>query len=88
MAQIKPGSHLAGPPTANEMTITNGDALAFSTPHGAPGLTKREHFAGLTMLGLLASIGQHDVSEFSELASDAVLAADALIAKLNSPEAS
>lgn len=50
------------------------------------GLTKREYFAAKAMQGLLASLGQHDVTDYYELASDAVLAADALIHKLNAGE--
>jgi hypothetical protein len=46
------------------------------------GLTKREYLAGLAMQGLLASIGQHDVTDYNELASDASMAADALLKEL------
>ena len=46
------------------------------------GLTKREYFAAMAMQGLIASWGQHDVTDFGEIASDAVLAADALLAEL------
>ncbi|UTA78996.1 hypothetical protein J4377_13645 [Halomonas sp. XH26] len=44
------------------------------------GLSKREHFAGLAMQGLLAS-GPHDCDEHG-VAHDAVLNADALLAAL------
>lgn len=68
--------------------MTNGNDVAYPVDCGegnfTPGLTKREYIATSMMEGLIASIGQHDVSEFSELADDAVLATDALIAKLNS----
>jgi len=47
------------------------------------GLTKREYFAATMMQGLLASWGQHDVEDYRALASDAVLATNALIAALN-----
>lgn len=47
------------------------------------GITLRQHYAGLAMQGLLASYGTHDVTEYSEIASDAILAADALIEQLN-----
>lgn len=50
------------------------------------GLTKREYFAGLALQGLLASLGQHDVTHYDELASDAVIAADALIIELQKPQ--
>lgn len=46
------------------------------------GLTKREYFAGLAMQGLIASFGQHDVTDSSEVAIDAALFADALLAEL------
>ena len=42
------------------------------------GLTKREHFAAMAMQGLLGSFGVHDVTAYDEIASDAVMAADAL----------
>lgn len=47
------------------------------------GLTKREQFAMAAMQGLLASLGQHDVTAASELASDSVLFADALLSELD-----
>lgn len=47
------------------------------------GITIRQHYAGLFMQGLIASWGQHDVTDFGDLANDAVLAADALINELN-----
>lgn len=47
------------------------------------GLTKREYIAVATMQGLLASWGNHDVTDYRELAADAVLAADKLIEALN-----
>jgi hypothetical protein len=43
------------------------------------GLTKREYFAAMAMQGLLASFNQHDVTNFTEFASDAFLMADAMI---------
>lgn len=47
------------------------------------GLTIREYFSAMFMQGLLSSWGQHDVTDFNDLASDSVKAADALIEKLN-----
>ncbi len=57
----------------------NGDALI----RGSPGLTKREFFAAMAMQPLLANahyvkIGAH----ISEIMSDAIRSADALIAEL------
>ena len=46
------------------------------------GLTKLEHFAGLAMQGLLSSYGRHDVTCYSEIASDAVMASKALLKQL------
>lgn len=57
-----------------------------SFPHGqyhTGGLTKREYFSSMMMQGLLASWGQHDITNFEEIASDAVRAADVLIEQLN-----
>lgn len=54
------------------------------TPEKEPaGLTKREYFAARIMQALISSWGQHDVTDYGELASDAVLAADKLLAELN-----
>jgi len=46
------------------------------------GLTKREHFAAMAMQGLLSSFGVHDVTAYDEIASDAVMAADALLKEI------
>ena len=50
---------------------------------GHNGINLREYYAGLFMQGLLAAWGQHDVTDYADLASDAVLAADKLINELN-----
>ena len=49
----------------------------------ALGLAKREMMAMHMMQGLISAWGQHDVTCFSQLASDAVLAADELLAELD-----
>jgi hypothetical protein len=51
------------------------------------GLTKREHFAGLAMQGLLACT-QHNIdrTHVDELTNTSVIIADALIAELNKTE--
>ena len=46
-------------------------------PHG--GMTLRDYFAAKAMQGLLASLGQHDVTNLSELASNAWATADAML---------
>lgn len=46
------------------------------------GLTKREMMAISMMQGLISAWGQHDVTSADELASDAVMMADALLAEL------
>ena len=46
------------------------------------GLTKREHFAGLAMQGLLASLTADDNISSTELARCSALNADALLAEL------
>ena len=73
--------------------MTSADELVYPKPHQNDDgtlqynvhlcLTKREYFAAIFLNGLLSSIGQHDVTDFYSLSSDAVLAADALINELN-----
>ena len=46
------------------------------------GLTKREQFAAMAMQGLISSWGAHDVTDCDEIASDAVMMADALLSQL------
>ena len=54
---------------------------------GVPtGLTKREMMATHMMQGLISAWGQHDVTSADELASDAVMMADALLAELEKPQ--
>lgn len=74
------------------MNTNNGDMPArptFVAPnfdggfvYGEYGLTKREHFAAMMMQGLISAWGQHDVTDFGEIASDAAMAADALLKEL------
>jgi len=47
------------------------------------GLTKREHFAGLAMQGLLSNDKMIDAVNWEWIASNSVALADALIAELN-----
>ncbi len=68
---------------------TNANDTAFPIiylegSHVYPGLSKREHFASMALQGRMVSAipGAHNV-DFISLASDAVRAADALIAELN-----
>ena len=54
----------------------------------ATGLTKREHFAGLAMQGILAarsSVGMLNREELDWIAVRSYLAADALLNKSNQP---
>ena len=46
-------------------------------PHG--GMTLRDYFSAKAMQGLLASLGQDDMTGFSDLASDAWAMADAML---------
>ncbi|MEC8917150.1 MAG: hypothetical protein VX796_05970 [Pseudomonadota bacterium] len=66
--------------------MSNGDIPAMPVKSVADyqglGLTKREHFAAMAMQGLISSFGSHDVWNSSEVASDAVIFADALLAEL------
>lgn len=64
---------------------TDPNESAFCNGYEDPGLTKREHFAGLAMQGLVA--GDDGTSTAECFASDAVKIADYLIAELNKPEA-
>lgn len=63
------------------MSIKNGDMPAMPQPSewtGSKGLTKREQFAAMAMQGLKTG----DYHTFSDMASDAVMIADALLAQL------
>lgn len=66
------------------MSIGNDPAVPCTDPTGNMygGMTKREHLAGIMMQGLISSWGQHDVTDYTELAYDAVMAANALLAVL------
>ena len=65
------------------MTDTNGNDPAMPTSDKVyGGLTKREYFAGLAMQGLLAGPNIDDLSA-DQVASDAAIYADALIAELS-----
>ncbi len=46
------------------------------------GLTKREHFAAMAMQGNLKAFHDCDVTDFTEIAHDCVMMADALLAEL------
>lgn len=69
--------------------MKNGNMPAMPLPLGTEtekwcqGLTKREVVAMHMMQGLISAWGQHDVTCFSQLANDAVLAADELLAELD-----
>jgi hypothetical protein len=45
----------------------------------AKDMTLRDHFAGLAMSGLVGAWGAHDVQDYTEIASDAYLLADAML---------
>lgn len=44
-----------------------------------PGMTLRDYFAAKALNGLLASWGEHDVTDYNEIAHDAYMAADAMM---------
>ena len=46
------------------------------------GLSKLEHISAMAMQGLISSWGAHDVTDYDEMASDAVMAAKALLSQL------
>lgn len=62
-------------------TPSRADACAFPTVASDPGLTIREHYAGLAMQGLLAS-PEGEGLDADGIAKYAVRRADALIAEL------
>ena len=68
---------------AAPLSVTDAQ-LALLTANGAQvdiaGLTKREYFAGLAMQALAGSAAEY--TRFSEMAADAVVIADALLAEL------
>ena len=43
------------------------------------GMTLRDYFAAKALNGLLASCGEHDVTDYDEFAHDAYMAADAML---------
>lgn len=65
------------PNGADDRPYTLMDGEKFQERH-AMGLTKREQFAAMAMQGLIS----HDVTDYDEMASDAVMAANALLAQL------
>tara|TARA_R110002126_G_scaffold70280_5_gene177027 strand:- start:920 stop:1129 length:210 start_codon:yes stop_codon:yes gene_type:complete len=64
--------------------MNNADKPAMPSPHfeddELQGLTKREHFAGLAMQGIMANDQQY--LTWSDLAKDSVAVADALLKQL------
>ena len=58
----------------------SGDVLNSSDFEDGTGLTKREHFAGLAMQGLLS--GREGAPDFGRVARNAVFAADRLLDQL------
>jgi len=46
------------------------------------GINKREYIATSILNGLISAWGSHDVTDYNDLAHDAVMAADALINQL------
>jgi len=60
--------------------IHPGAAMDGQLVRDTQGMTLRDYFAAKAMQGLLAAWGEHDVTEFSEIASDAYRLADAMLA--------
>lgn len=66
------------------MTDSKDFAFCGPTDKGySSGLTKREYIATQMMLGLLSSVGSHDIDNYEDFARDAVVATDLLIDRLN-----
>lgn len=57
----------------------NGEAIWTNLSEG---MTLRDYFAAKAMNGLMASYGEHDVSDYDEIAADAYRLADAMIAAM------
>lgn len=64
-------------------TQTKKGVQTISYYYIANAITKREHFAGLAMQGLLSNSSQTDTTDFEWVAKHAVGYADALIEELN-----
>ncbi|MBL4798309.1 MAG: hypothetical protein JKY50_12910 [Oleispira sp.] len=69
--------------------MDNGDTLARpifdrngKARYGTSGLTKREHFAGLAMQGLLSNANLSGDSDCADVIRDSMDMADALLAEL------
>lgn len=72
--------------------MSRADACAFPSVMGDPGLTIREHFAGLAMQSVIASCsdgllktGEYGAAIDALFAQKAISLADALIAELAKP---
>lgn len=76
-------------PAANAGKATNGqhymtsDICYLENAELLTGLTKREYISIQVLNGLISAWGEHDVTDYNDLAHDAVMAADALIDALN-----
>ena len=58
-----------------------GSAFPYETWSRNSGMSLRDWFAGMAMQGHMASWGQHDVTDYSEIAVGAYRLADAMIAE-------
>ena len=52
-----------------------------SDGQGSYGMFLRDYFAAKAMQALITSMHEHDISEYSDIAHDAYLAADAMLAE-------
>ena len=62
------------------MTNKTKDGGSFYPIEHDDGMTLRQYYAGHALMGLLASVEYHNVTCYKEIASDAFMAADAMIA--------
>ena len=58
---------------------TDSERQAGPNSYHFTGMTLRDYFAAKAMQGLFASWGNHDAEGFADIASDAYLAADAML---------
>ena len=76
----------------NTDTKTGGPAFPTDNAHQTgphsyhvEGMTLRDWFAGMAMQGFIAAWGQHDVTDFIEIAHDAYNMADAMLHRREQP---
>lgn len=70
-------------PEIYTQSASSAGGTPYSDTYSVGGLTKREHFAAMAMQGRVANAIIVSTADYSDLADDAVILADALIEALN-----